>query len=341
MKNIKKLNLLTVRFLFLFAILVTGLTLSSCSKGGDQNNEQQNYIPEPAAGTTATPAGDTASGQNAASDSAAQTEQNTPATEGQAGDTKADSAAAAAGYNGQAQPTDSTESNATQQPVSLNTSAPSDTQGTAATAGGNAADVSSSGTQNATTEDTATAATATDKAAEASGAAQTSEAQAPVSVVATSKSLTPAFGSCDSLYQFIDQCVEFKCSVASSMLGQTIDDTFEVKGNRNDKCRFISGIYMKKADNSVIENASLICNFNEQQLKVISAYLKNTDNLKNATITGINDDGKSNSDNPFVTFMATNVCMKACKKNQTETELIELDSKGHFKTRKVRCPAED
>ena len=146
MKNIKKLNLLTVRFLFLFAILVTGLTLSSCSKGGDQNNEQQNYIPEPAAGTAATPAGDTASGQNAASDSAAQTEQNTPATEGQAGDTKADSAAAAAGDNGQAQPTDSTESNATQQPVSLNTSAPSDTQGTAATAGGNAADVSSSGT---------------------------------------------------------------------------------------------------------------------------------------------------------------------------------------------------
>jgi len=340
MKNIEKLNLLTVRFLFLFIILATGLTLSSCSKSGDQNNEQQNYIPEPAAGTAATPAGDTASDQNTASDSAAQTEQNTAAAEGQANEPKADSAAAAAGDNGQAQPTDSTENNATQQPVSLKTSAPSDTQDTA-TAGGNDTDVNASGTQNAATGDTTATATATDKAAEASGATQTSEAQAPVSVVAASKTLTPAFGSCDNLYQFIDQCIEFKCSVASSMLGQTIDDTFEVKGNRNDKCRFISGIYMKKADNSIIENASLICNFNEQQGKVISAYLKNTDNLKNATITGINDDGKSNSDNPFVTFMATNVCMKACKKNQTETELIELDSKGHFKTRKVRCPAED
>ena len=170
----------------------------------------------------------------------------------------------------------------------------------------------------------------------------TSAAQAAAAVVSSSsQNLKPAFGSCDSLYQFIDQCVEFKCSVASTMLGQTIDDTFEIKGLRNDKCRFVSGIYMKKPDNSVIENASLICNFNEQQNKVISAYLKNTDNLKNATITGISDDGKNNSDNPFVTFMATNVCQKACKKNQTETELIELDSKGHFKTKKVRCPAED
>ena len=214
----------------------------------------------------------------------------------------------------------------------------------------NAAAAASSGEQAAGTETSSAApAPSADSAAgtssEASSAAQapqTSAAQAAAAVVSSSsQNLKPAFGSCDSLYQFIDQCVEFKCSVASTMLGQTIDDTFEIKGLRNDKCRFVSGIYMKKPDNSVIENASLICNFNEQQNKVISAYLKNTDNLKNATITGISDDGKNNSDNPFVTFMATNVCQKACKKNQTETELIELDSKGHFKTKKVRCPAED
>ena len=146
------------------------------------------------------------------------------------------------------------------------------------------------------------------------------------------------FGSCDRLHEFMDACSPFKCSVASNFLGQTIDDTYEVKGIRNGKCRYVTGLHME-SKGKVTDNASLICNFEEEDRHAAAEFLKNPKNLKSSVITGISE-SKNNGSNPFVKFFADNVCVQACKKNQTEIEQIVLEN-GHFVSKKVRCPSED
>lgn len=146
------------------------------------------------------------------------------------------------------------------------------------------------------------------------------------------------FGSCDRLHEFMDVCSPFKCSVASNFLGQTIDDTYEVKGIRNGKCRYVTGLHME-AKGKVTDNASLICNFEEEDRHTAAEFLKNPKNLKSSVITGISEN-KNNGSNPFVKFFADNVCVQACKKNQNEIEQIVLEN-GHFVSKKVRCPSED
>lgn len=164
--------------------------------------------------------------------------------------------------------------------------------------------------------------------------AQNSQPAAPVAQPAS------VFGPCDRLNEFLAVCAPFRCSIASNFLGQQLDDIYEIKGIRSGKCRYITGLHME-IKGKVTESASLICNFNEEQLKEAAAYLKDTNNLKSSIITGIKDNSTDASSNPFLKYFAANICVKACKKNQTEITRIELDEQNHFVEKKVRCPSED
>lgn len=148
----------------------------------------------------------------------------------------------------------------------------------------------------------------------------------------------PIFGSCENMHKYMAACAPFKCSRATTFLGQTLDDTFEIKGKRNGKCRYVTGVHMQQKGNT-IDSVNLICNLGDGERLMASEYLKNPENLKYTTLNGIQDNSK-NTVKPFTVFFADNVCVKACKKSQTEIEQTVLEN-GHFVTKKVRCPSDD
>lgn len=148
----------------------------------------------------------------------------------------------------------------------------------------------------------------------------------------------PIFGSCENMHKYMAACAPFKCSRPTTFLGQTLDDTFEIKGKRNGKCRYVTGVHMQQKGKT-IDSVNLICNLGDGERLMASEYLKNPENIKYTTLNGIQDNSK-NTVKPFTVFFADNVCVKACKKSQTEIEQTVLED-GHFVTKKVRCPSDD
>lgn len=148
----------------------------------------------------------------------------------------------------------------------------------------------------------------------------------------------PIFGSCENMHKYMAACAPFKCSRPTTFLGQTLDDTFEIKGKRNGKCRYVTGVHMQQKGKT-IDSVNLICNLGDGERLMASEYLKNPENIKYTTLNGIQDNSK-NTVKPFTVFFADNVCVKACKKSQTEIEQTVLEN-GHFVTKKVRCPSDD
>lgn len=164
-------------------------------------------------------------------------------------------------------------------------------------------------------------------------------ASAPVN---TEKKPANAAGkiSCEKLSENLSSCTPFKCSITSNFLGQNIDDIYEVKGMRNNKCRYVTGITIVNKDGIESKASTMICNFDEAQRAESAEFLKDINNLKSNISMGLKDKPASTNTSPFVKYDANDVCVKPCTKDQTEIKRIVLEN-GHFIEKKSRCPSED
>ncbi len=340
---------MAIRKFFLLNILTVLIFGAACSKDSGQS-EQKQYIPEPSASSAATenqagsPADSSANGNTAAN-----TENDNPA-EKQADTVSSNSAADAnavpaetAAQNtsnnaAQASASNSLAANADKQQDNANnaqSAASAQETASAAMAQQAAAQPASQTSENASSQPAENENKQTENNPAEKLEEQKKEYEQPSEPQAQPKAV---FGPCDRLYEFLKVCSPFKCSIASNFLGQQIDDVYEVKGIRNGKCRYVTGIHMENKSR-VTESTNMICNLPEKEQAEAALYLIDTKNLKNSDITGVKDSSE-NDLNPFLKYSANNLCVKACKKNQNETKQIVLEN-GHFVEKNVRCPSED
>ena len=362
--SLKRIYLISLSFLLSFAFF-------ACSKDNGKNAEEKGYIPEPAASSEETPGENTAENkkeqENAqpenensqdSQQSAEQSSEGQPAEEkvsdgensASGNDENKDAAADSgksdenvASNDGTEQKTDS----AAQEDSAKQENNPQEKEKNE-TADGNLPENAANADDSVNKESAEENGKSADGAGEDSkdSAAQPENAEDPKAEEPKTDNNEPSaapkssFQNCEQLYSNMEKCVPFKCSIPSNFLGKILEDTYEIKGMRGGKCRYVTGIYMKEK-NKVSETASIVCNFTEEERKKASAYVKDTKNLKSSLVMGIKEESADIKNNPFIKFFADNSCVKACKKYQTETEKIELLENGRFITIRVRCPSED